>query len=155
MKENQPEKLQKIILYIENQCFQKPYTEKMILQELSDPDSVILFADPGGAVFERSRLDFDPCGYSIVKILRFEKTVEILRIAVLKNFRKQKIAEKMMDEIRRIAVKEGFRRIILEVSEKNTAAVNLYRKFGFLEYHKRKQYYADGSNALLLKKTLT
>lgn len=40
--------------------------------------------------------------------------------------------------------------IYLEVHEKNTAAISLYIKAEFKISHQRKQYYADGANALIL-----
>ena len=41
--------------------------------------------------------------------------------------------------------------IHLEVSEKNTAALALYEKSGFREIARRRKYYKDGSDAVVMK----
>jgi len=57
---------------------------------------------------------------------------------------------KLLSQLR----KEKVERIILEVSEKNTPALRLYEKVGFKRVGMRKNYYPDGSNALLMEVTL-
>ena len=48
----------------------------------------------------------------------------------------------------------GIKRILLEVSEKNLTAEKFYNKFNFSTVGVRKNYYKDGSNALLKEKKL-
>jgi len=46
-------------------------------------------------------------------------------------------------------------RLLLEVSQNNKKAENFYNRFDFYTVGKRKNYYKDGSNALLKEKKLT
>ena len=48
----------------------------------------------------------------------------------------------------------GIKRLLLEVSENNFIANNFYNKFDFLTVGVRKNYYKDGSHALLKEKKL-
>ena len=43
-----------------------------------------------------------------------------------------------------MAKKEKIKRIILEVSKNNIAAINMYKKVGFKKISKRKNYYRIG-----------
>jgi ribosomal-protein-alanine N-acetyltransferase len=44
--------------------------------------------------------------------------------------------------------------VFLEVATKNTAAIGLYKKFGFVEIHRRKNYYKN-DDAIIMKRELT
>jgi len=71
-------------------------------------------------------------------------------IAIHPDFRRRKIAEKMMlrafDELQN----EGVLKVFLEVRRSNEAALNLYRKFGFIEDGVRKRYYKDNHEDAIL-----
>jgi ribosomal-protein-alanine N-acetyltransferase len=45
--------------------------------------------------------------------------------------------------------------MFLEVSERNAAARALYAAAGFAEVGRRRRYYADGADALVLRRDLT
>ena len=45
-------------------------------------------------------------------------------------------------------------KLLLEVSENNSAAESFYNNFDFITVGIRKNYYSDGSNALLKEKEL-
>ena len=47
-----------------------------------------------------------------------------------------------------MAKKEKIKRIILEVSKNNIAAINMYKKLGFKKVSTRKKYYRIGANFL-------
>ena len=73
--------------------------------------------------------------------------IELVRIGVLKEYRNKGIAYKIIEE----AIREISKNIILEVSEKNEPAINLYTKIGFKEISKRKSYYKDtGEDAIIM-----
>ena len=44
-----------------------------------------------------------------------------------------------------------YNKIILEVSVNNHIAISLYKKYGFKEINIRKNYYRDGSDALIME----
>ena len=71
-------------------------------------------------------------------------SLDIFEIAVDKNFRKNGLASKLLNRI------NDERRILLEVSEKNKVAINLYKKNGFKMISRRKNYYLDGSDAIVM-----
>ena len=63
-------------------------------------------------------------------------SLDIFEIAVDKNFRKKGLASKLLNRI------NDERKILLEVSEKNEVAINLYKKNGFKMI--------DGSDAIVM-----
>ena len=71
-------------------------------------------------------------------------SLDIFEIAVDKNFRKKGLASKLLNRI------NDERKILLEVSEKNEVAINLYKKNGFKIISRRKNYYLDGSDAIVM-----
>ena len=71
-------------------------------------------------------------------------SLDIFEIAVDKNFRKKGLASKLLNRI------NDERKILLEVSEKNKVAINLYKKNGFKMISRRKNYYLDGSDAIVM-----
>ncbi len=71
---------------------------------------------------------------------------EIHMIAVHPESRRQGIGFRMLT-----AVVAKYRSIFLEVSDSNTAAQKLYARAGFREVGRRKAYYNDGSDAILMQ----
>lgn len=70
----------------------------------------------------------------------------ITNIAVHKDFRKQKIATKLINEMFKLCKEYEIAYIDLEVREKNIPAQCLYKKFGFKEDSVRKDYYKNPDN---------
>ena len=95
---------------------------------------------------------YENIGFVIFEII--EDECEIKTIAVLKEHRRKKLAQKLCEEVTEIAKGFNVKKIFLEVSEKNEPAINLYKKLGFEEYSHRKDYYAKGEDAILLKYNL-
>lgn len=71
---------------------------------------------------------------------------EILKIAVLPNFRNKKIGKQLLSFLIDSTKKD----ILLEVSIKNENAIHFYLKNGFIKQSVRPKYYSDGSDALLM-----
>ena len=75
---------------------------------------------------------------------------EILSIGVLAGWRGKGIGWQMLtrglEEFRRLRL----RRIFLEVSERNTSALTLYKRFGFTEVGRRARYYDSKTDAIVL-----
>lgn len=88
-----------------------------------------------------------PVAYSLVCETPWE--VEIFRIATIPEFRRNGYGTMLLEEIFRIFPGKDF---FLEVNESNISAQNLYLAVGFKELEKRKNYYPDGSSAILMKK---
>ena len=49
-----------------------------------------------------------------------------------------------------LAKRKGCDTILLEVNSMNNKAINLYKKFGFVAYGERKNYYGE-NDAILMK----
>lgn len=75
---------------------------------------------------------------------------EIEYIGVLKEYRKNKIASKILEYLID-NLDENIKNITLEVSVKNEGAINLYLKYGFQKKAIRKNYYKNIDAYLMLK----
>tara|TARA_B100000609_G_C16979228_1_gene312958 strand:- start:68 stop:499 length:432 start_codon:yes stop_codon:yes gene_type:complete len=95
--------------------------------------------------------------YKIVGVCVFQIIfciAELTFISIHPTFKRKGIGKKLLEEILKKCNSFAVEKIILEVSEKNIAALNFYRSFGFKTVGIRKKYYEDGSNALLQEKKL-
>lgn len=73
---------------------------------------------------------------------------ELLKIAVRKDFRKQGLGGKLLEEVIETCQKD----IFLEVRKNNIAAINLYTAKGFVQVGLRKKYYPDNDEDALVFK---
>ncbi|MBP1743147.1 MAG: hypothetical protein H6Q58_125 [Firmicutes bacterium] len=87
-------------------------------------------------------------GYGGVWIIAGEG--QITNIAVHPDFRGMGAACKMLEALIDICVKESVNDMTLEVRVSNTPAINLYRKYGFVEEGIRKQFYEDNKEDALI-----
>ncbi|MBQ8309078.1 MAG: ribosomal protein S18-alanine N-acetyltransferase [Clostridia bacterium] len=127
---------------IERECFRLPWTEKMIRSAIGRTDfcGVIAFADG------------KPFGYVLGTQL-FEDA-ELLRIAVLPDFRGQGLGKELLDEFLRQAKRRGAEKVFLEVRVSNLPAITLYQSRGFECLRVREKYYENVEDALEMKKNL-
>jgi ribosomal-protein-alanine N-acetyltransferase len=72
---------------------------------------------------------------------------EILTIAVDPTWRRKGVAARLVGGIKRGALRSGARTLFLEVAASNEPAIALYRRVGFVEAGRRRNYYAkhDGT----------
>jgi [ribosomal protein S18]-alanine N-acetyltransferase len=77
---------------------------------------------------------------------------EIANVAVHPDFWRQGIARALVQTALDKAAELGFERVMLEVRASNEAAQNLYRAFGFAEDGRRRAYYVNGEDAILMSK---
>ena len=82
-----------------------------------------------------------PAGYLITMTVLGEG--EVLRIGCLPAFQKQGVASALLEYWLRTSRDRGMTAALLEVRSRNGAALSLYRKFGFLEEGRRKDYYRN------------
>jgi len=76
--------------------------------------------------------------------------IHIATIATHPDFRKQGIGEKLLALTLQSAKEEGAITSFLEVREGNDAALEMYRKFGFMEDGRREGYYRDNNEDAIL-----
>ena len=60
----------------------------------------------------------------------------------------------LMEAAQAVLVQLGAQTLFLEVSAENPPAINLYAGLGFEQVGRRKAYYADGSDALVMRLSL-
>ncbi len=76
--------------------------------------------------------------------------LEITFVAVHPNSQRQGLGKKIVSYLLIQAKGLNANNAILEVSHKNIAAINLYKRLSFKQVNRRKSYYKDGSDALIL-----
>lgn len=82
--------------------------------------------------------------------------VDLQRIGVAGPARRRGIASALLDDLLRHAVETGEAdRVLLEVSAGNSGALAFYLSLGFARIDLRRRYYRDGSDALVLCRSLT
>lgn len=82
---------------------------------------------------------------------------EIITIAVHPRYRGKKIGQRLLDAVFRYLYQERAKVLFLEVDENNSAALKLYKRFGFNEVGRRPGYYHTDkghSDALIMRRTL-
>lgn len=119
------------LYYIEQNCFDNPWTEKMLECELNSPLSIL----------ETEERDGKNVGYALGRVVADE--AELLKICVLSDWRKQGIAEKMLRTLLGKMRENGAAACFLEVRSKNAPAIALYQKLGFEQIALRRNYYPD------------
>ncbi len=75
---------------------------------------------------------------------------DIEDVFVVPSYRRQGIADGLIERALTLAKNSGAKKVLLEVRASNLSAINLYRKHGFTNLSVRKKYYADGEDALVL-----
>jgi len=74
---------------------------------------------------------------------------------VKKKYRKKGFGSYLMSFLIKQCKELNINKLILEVSQNNITAVKFYSRFDFCTVGIRRNYYKDGSNALLKEKNLT
>jgi len=80
---------------------------------------------------------------------------QINYFVVSKNFRKKGLGSYLMRYLIKKCEKLNLKKVLLEVSKSNVTAERFYSRFDFSTVGIRKNYYKDGSHALLKEKKLT
>ncbi len=124
---------------LERLCFATPWSEAMLAEELyNDTASFIVAEGEDGSVL----------GYAGLHVILDEGYID--NVAVRPDCRRQGIADRLLDVFCRFG-EEKLAFLTLEVRPSNEAAVALYRKHGFQEAGRRRDYYeAPKEDALLL-----
>jgi ribosomal protein S18 acetylase RimI-like enzyme len=114
------------------------WDERAVVAELDGPGRRFVVAE-------------DLSGYAVSMTLG--DIVDLQRIAVLPGRRRTGLATALLDDL--LAHTGAADRMLLEVSERNEAAVAFYAAHGFTRIDVRPRYYRDGSDALVLHRPLT
>jgi len=90
-----------------------------------------------------------PLGFALGRVQADQS--EILTIAVRPPARGQGVGRALLDALLAEAANRGAMDLFLEVAEPNVAARALYTGAGADEVGRRRRYYADGADALVLR----
>ena len=117
------------VAQLEKLCFSAPWSENSISSELTNPLSCWLVA-----------LDES----------------DMMNIAVDPQYRRQGIAQALVEELVKCLARKGSRCLTLEVRASNAGAIALYGKLGFVQVGLRKNYYRNPrEDAMILRKEWT
>ena len=131
----------KDIVDIEQECFMSPWSEEQLISELSNnPFSRML------ALYEDNT-----CKGFIIYWVTFDSAT-ICQIGVKKEFRRNHLGFKLMEEAFKEMDKEEVSTISLEVRVTNEPAIKFYEKIGFKKITIKEHYYDDGEDAIYMVK---
>jgi len=94
----------------------------------------------------------DADGYAVVRVVA--EVADLDRIAVHPERRGEGLGRELLAAVMEHAESEGAVRIMLEVAASNTTAIALYGRAGFAEIHRRRRYYPDGVDAVVMELSL-
>ena len=126
---------------LEKQCFSDPWSENSVASELNNPLSLWLVAVD----------DENLAGYVGSQTVMDE--TDMMNIAVDQRYRRQGIAQMLVEALVEQLKKAESRCLTLEVRISNAPAIALYEKLGFEQVGKRPNYYSNPKeDALILRK---
>ena len=129
------------IAELEKICFSDPWSENSIASELNNKLAFWLTA------LEEDRV----AGYIGSQTVMDES--DMMNVAVHPDFRRQGIAEALVNALVDQLKIMGSHCLTLEVRASNMPAITLYEKLGFTEIGRRKNYYRNPrEDALILRK---
>jgi len=128
------------VLAIEQQSFPHPWLRQHFIDELNSPHAFPLSAfDLSGRLV----------GFICPMLLLDEG--HILDVAVHTELRGAGVGRLLVQQVLDDCRAAGASFVSLEVRVSNLQAVSLYRKMGFAEVGKRKRYYENGEDALMME----
>lgn len=126
------------IAKLEQEIFSDAWSDNAIRETWDQEQSIM------SGAFESGQLK----GYLIVYYVLDE--LEIARIAVSPSGRRQGIAGALLENLEKKSEELGIARWLLDVRENNQAAIALYKKYGFSEDGKRKNFYTNPTESAIL-----
>ena len=129
------------IAELEKLCFSDPWSANSIASELENKLAFWLVATEGDRV----------AGYIGSQTVMDE--TDMMNVAVHPDYRRNGIAEALVNDLVENLKKMGSHCLTLEVRASNMPAITLYEKLGFSEIGRRKNYYRNPrEDALILRK---
>ena len=128
------------VLSIELRSFPHPWLRQHFIDELNSPYAFPLSAFDGSGLL---------VGYICPMLLLDEG--HIMNVAVDPDLRGCGVGRMLVQQVLDDCRVGGASFVSLEVRESNLSAISLYRKMGFVETGKRKRYYENGEDALMME----
>ncbi len=126
------------LLNLEQNCYLFPWSRQQFIDELDNPVATI------DVVLVEGQIVAYLCSWLICGEL------QIQNLATSPDFRRRGIGQMLVEYVITRSGRAGLLSAWLEVREDNQAAINLYTGCGFEVQGRRKKYYQDGEDALLL-----
>lgn len=131
------------VMEIEKKSFSDPWNKIFFSQDIDNESALPLVA----------RVDEKVVGY--ICLWKILDEIQINNIAVSPELRRKGIGERMLKMTLKMAEEKDYRRITLDVRISNQSAISFYKKFGFKEAGRRKNYYRlPREDALIMEKAL-
>lgn len=118
------------------------WSVRSVQEELSSDDRSVIVAIRGELLL----------GYAIA--MRSADVVDLHRIGVHPDHRRTGVAHLLLAASADRARAHSVERMLLEVDSGNVAARGFYEREGFVQIDRRIRYYSDGSDALVLERSL-
>lgn len=131
-----------------------PAIASLLSRCLPDPWSATMVAESlaHGARGAVARTSGEVFGVVIVQVVAPE--AEILQVAVAPERRGEGMGRRLLRTGLALAASAGALEAFLEVRPGNALALALYESEGFSQAGRRRAYYSDGEDALILRRTL-
>lgn len=142
MTENGDTAIPALLSSLHGECFKEPWSSSAFEDLLETPGvRPVVISD-----------EDVPVGMGLLRVVSDE--AEILTLGVVPTARRTGLGKALVETLESLATEQGALALFLEVSSTNKAALALYQSCGFDPAGQRKAYYADGSDALILRKQL-
>jgi len=132
------------VLEIERASFIDPWPEGAFRSDLDNP---------GLAYVRAARMGGRLAGYLIA--WRVADELHLTNLAVAEEFRRHRLAWRLLDDLAAEAGRAGCRVITLEVRRSNVGAIALYERYGFRRIGVRRRYYEVGNEDALVLALMT
>lgn len=127
------------IMEIEQDCFTTPWSREAFLLEITKNELArYIVAETDGIV----------AGYGGIWMIVGEG--HITNIGVESKYRRLGVGNKILEGLIEASRDTEVMSMTLEVRESNIAAQNLYKKYGFVDYGKRPNYYSDDNEDAII-----
>lgn len=130
----------KTVLEINNLCFNPPWRLETLKNEFKNKFSKYI------VVLKEEKV----IGYIGIWLIIDE--IHITNVAIHQDYRGIGASNILMDAIVDLCRAQSIPSITLEVRSNNIVAINLYKKYGFVEEGIRKNYYGENLDALIMWK---
>lgn len=131
------------IAALEKLCFSAPWSENSVASELENPWSLWLVEEQDGKVLGYAGSQMSP------------PEADMMNLAVAPEARRQGLGKNLMEALCTALKEKNIEGLSLEVRASNEAAIALYKKLGFAQTGRRKEYYVNPrEDALILRKEL-
>lgn len=131
------------VMEIEKEAFNEHWKKEDFIYEIQENEFSTML------VYEENNQILGMIGYYIL----FDDA-QITTLAVRKKCKGNHLGTNLMEEMIEDCNEKKCSVLSLEVRVGNTPAIQLYKKFGFVEMNIRKGYYEDGEDALFMMKAL-